>query len=535
MIGWLIFYALLIVVCVWLNNASSKIGMPVLLAFILLGIIFGNCFGQDYVFNNYKVAEKTCTIALIFIMFYGGFGTSWKSAKKIAGEASVLATAGVIVTAGLTAVLCHFLLKWDWLESILLGSVISSTDAASVFSILRSRKLGLKNNSAPLLEMESGSNDPMSYMLTIIALSLFQGEASGWGMAFLLFKQLVFGAAIGFGIAYLAITAMHKVSFATSGFDSLFILAIAMLSYAIPNLVDGNGYLSAYIVGMMLGNTQFNGKKQLVHFFDGVTGLMQVVIFFLLGLLARPKLLLDSFLPALAVFAILLFAARPTAVFSVLAPLKKYSFRQMLLISFVGLRGAASIVFAIMALTQTDGATLEHDGFSVVFTVVLISIALQGSLIPFVAKRLGQIDTNEDVMKTFNDFADETDVQFSQVLVTPDSSWNGKMVKELNIPKNLLMCLNVKRNGEHIVPYGEMFIESGDTIILCALAAAKDAYVHIVVHPLSKGSKWVGHKVMEYPRDIREQLVMIKRGDESIVPNGGTVLQEGDILYINQG
>ena len=167
---------------------------------------------------------------------------------------------------------CHFLLKWDWRESILLGSVISSTDAASVFSILRSRKLGLKNNSAPLLEMESGSNDPMSYMLTIIALSLFQGEASGWGMAFLLFKQLVFGAAIGFGIAYLAITAMHKVSFATSGFDSLFILAIAMLSYAIPNLVDGNGYLSAYIVGLMIGNTQFNGKKQLVHFFDGVTG-----------------------------------------------------------------------------------------------------------------------------------------------------------------------------------------------------------------------------------------------------------------------
>ena len=260
----LVLVAVIIFTCVLLNNASFRIGMPVLLAFILLGILFGN---NGIIPIDMNIADREnvgdiCTVALIFIMFYGGFGTSWKSAKPIALEAGLLASVGVICTAALVGVFCHFLLKWGWIEALLLGSVVSSTDAASVFSIFRSRKLGLKNNTAPLLEMESGSNDPCSYMLTIIMLSLMQGEASVGHTIWLFFAQLGFGALFGVLIARVSVEAMKRINFATAGFDSLFVLAIALFSYAVPGLLGGNGYLSAYIVGIILGNTDFRGSDE---------------------------------------------------------------------------------------------------------------------------------------------------------------------------------------------------------------------------------------------------------------------------------
>ena len=533
MIGWLIFLCVTILVCVFLNNASSKVGVPVLLLFILFGIAMRLISTPEARFNDMKVAETTCTIALIFIMFYGGFGTNWKSAKCIVKEAGLLASLGVVATAGLTGLLCHFFLGWGWVESLLMGSVISSTDAASVFSILRSKHLGLKNNIAPMLEMESGSNDPCSYMLTIIMLALMKGEASGGAIVLTLVKQLVFGTAFALIIAQAAVFAMRRFSFATSGFDSLFVLAVAIASYAVPSAVGGNGYLSAYIVGIIMGNNHFRGKKQLVSFFDGVTGLMQVVIFFMLGLLARVTGLGHELVPALILFAAIFFVARPVSVIAVLAPFKKYSLKQMLFISFVGLRGAASIVFAIMACS--GNALVEHDIFSVVFVIVLISIALQGSLIPRAAAKLDVIDDSSDVMKTFTDFADETNMYFSQIKITPDSSWNGIKVMQLNPPKNVLLCLIIRPDGERVVPNGQTVISEGDTVIMCANAASGEQYIHLVEHPLSQGSKWAGHMVKEYPHNPKEQLVLIKRGDRNVVPHGDTVLMEGDILVINKG
>ena len=220
--------AIIIFCCVLLNNASHKVGIPVLLAFILLGIFVGNVDFINIALEDFKAAEKMCSIALIFIMFYGGFGTRWKTARPVAAQAAILATAGVAVTAGVTGLFCHFVLHWNWLESMLMGAVISSTDAASVFSILRSKNLGLKNGTSPLLEMESGSNDPMSYMLTALMLSLMGGSASGAGITMMLLKQIVLGAGIGYLIARGAILVMRRISFATAGFDSLFVLAIAL-------------------------------------------------------------------------------------------------------------------------------------------------------------------------------------------------------------------------------------------------------------------------------------------------------------------
>lgn len=527
--------AIVIIACVLLNNASNKIGMPVLLAFILLGIVLGNNSLVPIRFEDYSFAENLCTVALIFIMFYGGFGTRWESAKCVALPAGLLASVGVILTAGLTGLFCHFVLRWGWIESFLMGSVVSSTDAASVFSILRSRKLGLKNNSAPMLEIESGSNDPFSYMLTIIMLSMLTSDGVSAGrVVWLFFSQVVFGAGLGVLIAKVSMMALKKIKFSTSGFDSLFIFAIALISYALPSAVGGNGYLSAYLVGIMLGNAEFPGKRNLVSFFDGVTGLMQVVIFFMLGLLARPSMMHKVILPAVGIFLFMLVIARPLAVGAILVPFRKYKYRQQALISFVGLRGAASIVFAIFA-TVGNEALFQNDILNVVFCIVLLSISLQGFFLPLVARRLGQIDDESDVMKTFNDFSEETDLHFSKIVVTSDNPWCDRMIKDLGLPRNILFCMIVREDGVSVVPKGNTQLHKGDSVIMCTKAFRSDTSFRLVEQEIPKGSKLSGISIRDYSETEKNQVVLIKRGTSSIIPNGSTVLRAGDILYINMG
>ena len=256
--------AIVIVLCVVLNNVSNKIGIPMLLAFILLGMAFGSDGIVKISFDNFDFTESICTVALIFIMFYGGFGTRWKEAKPVVVKAGILSTVGVAMTAGLTGLFCHYVLELPAALGFLIGAVLSSTDAASVFSILRSRKLGLKYNTASLLEIESGSNDPCSYMLTVIMMAVIEGTVSGGRIVYMVFAQIVYGAAIGAVIAVSAAWLMKHFRSTTSGFDTLFVLAVAIFSYAIPNLIGGNGYLSAYIVGIVLGNANIRGKKTLV-------------------------------------------------------------------------------------------------------------------------------------------------------------------------------------------------------------------------------------------------------------------------------
>ena len=455
----LILIAVVILANIWLNAVSSRIGIPALLAFMVLGMLFANNGLWQVRFDNYDFAKETCTVGLIFIMFYGGFCTRWKAVKPVVRESALLASAGVVVTAALVGVFCHFALRWTWLESMLFGSVMSSTDAASVFSILRSRRLGLKNNAAPMLEMESGSNDPAAYTLTTILLSVMNGTSSAGMVAWNIFAQIAFGAGCGLLIAKLAALGLRKIDFGSDASGSLFIFAVAVASYAVPSLIGGNGYLSAYIVGIILGNEEFSRKKSTVSFFDGITGLAQMLIFFLLGLLARPTLLHKAVLPALAIFLFMTLAARPAAVFSILAPFRKYSVRMQTLISFVGLRGVASIVFAIMAMV--DPAFLHNDIFNIVFMVVLLSITIQGSLIPLVAKKLDMVDPHADVMKTFSDYSDDSGMSFGRISVTADSTWAGKAIRDLGLPRAALLVL-VLRGDEKIQPGGITVLLPGD-------------------------------------------------------------------------
>jgi len=529
----LVLIGIVIILCVLLNNASYRIGMPMLLLFILLGMLFGDA-GIIPVTLDLQARQEVgdmCTIALIFIMFYGGFGTSWKSAKPIAVEAGLMATLGVVVTAGLTGVFCRVVLRWEWLEALLMGSVVASTDAASVFSILRSRKMGLKNNAGSMLEVESGSNDPMSYMLTIILISLMQGEASVGHSIWLFFAQMGFGVIFGLVISTCAIIAMKRINFATAGFNSLFLMAIALLSYALPALCDGNGYLSAYIVGIVLGNTSFADKKEMVHFFDGITGLMQVLIFFMLGLLATPATLQMSILPALAIFGIITFIARPLSVEAILLPFRKYKLKHRVFTSFCGLRGAASIVFAILA--TTSDIVLENDIFNIVFCIVLISIALQGSLLPVVAKKLDMTSPDEDIMKTFTDFSDDVNLVFSELLIKEEDKWEGKTLRELSLPKELLFCMHTKPDGTTLIPSGNTLLEAGDKIILCAKQLVGNKQINIVKHTMSENSRWDGQMIKDLPNHDG-QIIMIQREGKTIIPHGSTVMRSRDILYINK-
>lgn len=524
----LLIFALIIITCVFLNKFSGKVGIPVLLFFLMLGLLYGSQ-DDDFATQSGWYVSDISTIALIFIMFYGGFGTRWKSAKPIVLEAGLLATAGVALTALFVGLFCHWVLAWGWVESFLMGSVISSTDAATVFSILRSRRLGLKNNTAPLLEVESGSNDPMSYMLTAVMMSLLNGSVSAGHIIWEIFSQIVFGAGLGLAIATGAIYVLRRINFRNNGFDLLLFISLALTSYSLPSLVGGNGFLSAYIVGIVLGNTEFPGRKPLVSLFDAITSLMQIVIFFLLGMLAIPINLVHAFLPALIIFVFLTLLARPLAVTGILAPFRKYPPKQIALISFTGLRGAASIVFAIMILTSES--EIGHDIFSIVFCIVLVSIALQGSLIPWMARRTQMIDKGSDVMKTFNDFREDSDISFGSVKITKNGPWDGKYVKDLNIPRGILMVLVIK-GKEQIVPKGDTLLQQGDRVVMCTPSCQEEISENIVFHPLSENSIWAGHKIKEYPKGANELLVMIQRGEKKIIPGGDTILQHGDILVI---
>ncbi len=417
--------------CIIANRFSNKFGMPALLCFMALGMIFGSDGLFKISFNNYQITEQLCTIALIFIMFYGGFGTKWQTARPVAVKAVLLSTLGVVITAILTCLFCYQILHF------------------------------LKHSTAPLLEIESGSNDPMAYMLTMIALAMISGDSSA-SVPVMLLTQIGIGIGIGIASAILGIFALRKDDLITLGMDTVFVIALVLLSYALPTVLGGNGYLSVYLTGIILGNSNINNKITLVHFFDGITGLAQILIFFLLGLLSFPHLLPNLLLPAMLIALFLTFLARPAAVFLLLLPFGS-SLRQCLLVAWSGLRGAASIVFAIMVIAK--GTSSEHDLFHIVFFISLLSVAVQGSLLPLVAGKLDMVDNSLDIRKTFNDYQDDSDLTLMRMYIPNGHNWCNSSIAELNLPENILIAL-IKRGDENIIPQGSTVIHADDRVVI---------------------------------------------------------------------
>ena len=284
--GYLALIGAVIVICVLLNRFAQKLPVPSLLIFIGLGMCFGVNGILGIPFDDYQISEQICSVCLLFVMFYGGFGTNLKAARPVAAKAVLLSTAGVALTAGFVGLFVRFVLGLEWLESFLIGSVIASTDAASVFNILKTQKQDLKDNTASLLELESGSNDPFSYMLTVLFVSMMKGETVS--VPLLLAGQILIGALFGLAIGRLAVFLLVKCDFYMEQGKTIFVFAVAILAYALPSALGGNGYLSVYLCGILMGNYALPEKKELVHFFDAVTGIGQMMIFFLLGLLVTP-------------------------------------------------------------------------------------------------------------------------------------------------------------------------------------------------------------------------------------------------------
>ena len=453
--------ALVLLLCIGFSKLLYRFGLPSLLIFIVLGMLAGSDGIGGVYFDDYALAQALSSIALIFIMFFGGFSTNWKAAKPVAVPAILLSSLGTALTALLTGLFCHFVLHFPLLESLLLGSVVASTDAASVFSILRSRKLNLKGGLASLLEIESGSNDPFAFMLTVIVLTMMAGKDAS-GSFLLLLQQIGFGLLIGGLLGLGAIWLLRRVRFEVEAFYPLFVAAVAVLCYALCDAVGGNGFLCVYIAGILLGNSKIPHTRNLVHFFDGVSWLMQILLFFALGLLAFPSRLPAVAWPSILISLFMIFVARPATVFAILSWFK-VPVRQQLLVSWVGIRGAASIVFAIYAVT--DSAALQTDVFHIIFCIVLFFVLVQGTLMPTVAKKLNLVEKETSVLKTFNDYQDESYMELAEMKLSKHHPWCGRALMDIELPDDILVVL-IQRGKESVVPRGSTILHPGDTLVL---------------------------------------------------------------------
>lgn len=527
MLQWVFGISCVILLCILAEKFSDKFGMPALILFMFVGILFGSDGIFKIQFDNFKIAENLCSFALIFIMFYGGFNTKWKAAKTVAVKAVLLSTVGVIITAGITAALCMGFLHMSLGESFLIGAVLSSTDAASVFAILRKKKLNLKDGTASLLEVESGSNDPVAYLLTIVAISVVNTGGLG-NVIQTIILQLIVGILIGIILAKITLYILMRTNLVSEGLDTIFIIGMVLVCYALTTYLNGNAFLAIYLFGIYTGNQRINNKQTIIGFFDGVTSLAQIMIFFIIGLLSFPKQMPAIIPTAVAVVVFLTIIARPISVFLLLRPLK-CSVRQCLLVSWAGLRGASSSVFAIMAVAA--GVPMQVELFHIVFMVSLFSAAIQGTLLPNVARTLKMVDDRADVRKTFNDYQDETNFQLMKMHIPEDHYWVNRKIKEVTMPTGSLALMIVREN-QKIVTRGDVEIHAGDDVILSV--PPYNSKEKLKERQIGKNHSWCNKEIKDIKIPNNQIIAMVLRDGKTIIPDGKTIIMENDIVVLYQ-
>lgn len=523
----LLLVAIVLFLAIFAIKISSKSGVPALLLFIVLGMAFS---AAGFEFEDYQFADNFATIALMVILFQGGFSTNWSMAKPVAKEAIVLSFLGVVTTALLTGVFCRYFLGFGWIEGMLIGSIVGSTDYASVSNILRSRNLNLRYNTAPLLELESGSNDPSAYTMTMVFLSILLGD--NISIPLMIVKQLVFGIGLGFFMSHIMMKLIRKMSFDSDGLFIIFMVAASLLTFSATAAIGGNGYLAVYIFGIVIGNKQFKGKRDSVFFFDGFSNLMQIGLFFILGLLSQPSRFIATLPMAAAIMIFMTIIARPLSVFGLMLPFKLKT-NQLLVISMAGLRGAAAIAFAIMAVNA--GAGRVTDIYHVVFGICVLSSLVQGSLMAPFSTKTDMLDPNDTVLKTFNDYQDKSELGFIQTPISSHSRWVGKQVKELNLAFNVIVA-KIDRDGKTIVPRGDTVIEEGDIIVLGGETHFDASGHDLVEFTISEGHEWANRLVKDLDLQTDELIIMLQRTDQGvIVPIGNTEVLPGDKLVTIKG
>lgn len=522
----LLLITLILFLAIIATKLSKRSGLPALLLFLALGVTF-SAFGVE--FNNYEVANNLATISLMIIIFYGGFGTNWSMGKSVSKEAVVLSTLGVVVTAVVTGLFAHFILKFEILESMLLGSVIGSTDFASVSNALVSKNLNLKYKTAPMLEIESGSNDPTAYTMTMIFLSLLLGEKVS--IPILILKQITIAVLFGFLIGYIFFKITEKFSLNQDGVFSVFIAAIMIGTYALTTQFGGNGYLSIYILGIYIGNHEFIRKRDVVFFYDGLSTIFQIAMFFLLGLLSDFKLIIEAIPLGIVIMLFMFIVARPLSVFLLLKPFKTKT-NQNIIISVAGLRGAAAIAFAIMVVNSK--VTLSFDIFHIVFAVCIFSLLIQGTLLPYLTKKLDMFDPNDTILRNFNYYSDKTNLAFIQTTVNKKSSWVDKKISDIQMAFDVIIA-KIERDGESIVPRGDTIIKANDLIVLGSVAYFDKKGEELLDIKISENHKWADKKVKDIKIPKNELIIIIQKpSGELIIPNGDITLKPNDRVVLSK-
>ena len=383
----LLLIGILLLTTVLAGSLSSRFGLPALIGFLGLGMLAGIEGPGGIAFSNFAIAQSVGTASLIFILFSGGMDTSWQDVRRVAGPALALATVGVLLSAGIVAGAAVLLLGLGMLEAALLGAIIASTDAAAVFAILRSTGLDLHGDVPALIEVESGSNDPMAiFLVGAVLLFITTDNVAPLALVPEFIVQMVMGALVGAAVGYAMPWLLMRGGYRQGGLAFVISIAAALIAFGTAHLLSGNGFLASYLAGLVAGNRSYAAKRTVSSFQDGMAWLAQVTMFLTLGLLVTPSELEPVIVPGLVTTAILLFVARPISVFLCLAPFRQFGWRSKLFVSWAGLRGAVPIVLATFPIVA--GVPGAFAIFNIVFFVVLLSSLIQGPTIKWAATKL---------------------------------------------------------------------------------------------------------------------------------------------------
>lgn len=459
--------SVLLLLSIIASKVASKLRVPALIIFILVGMFAGSEGPGGIAFDNAWAAQLLGTIALAFIIFSGGLHSSWNRVQPVLWTGISLSTIGVFLTAILVGLFVHFLFDFSILSALLLGAIVSSTDAAAVFSVMSSSGTQLKNCMKDLLEFESASNDPMAVILTLGFVHLITNPGdSPWSIVYLLVQQMTLGVIIGFLMGRLTVLKVNRLRLDYEGLYPVLTLTLVVFTYGLTASLGGSGFLAVYIAGLIMGGSDFVNKQSLTRFHDGLAWLMQITMFLILGLLVFPSQLLPVMFMGILISIFLIFIARPLGVFISL-PFGKVNLKEKTFISWVGLRGAVPIILATFPLLAD--VPRADVLFNVVFFIVITSVLIQGTTIPLVAKWLG-VESSDSEAKTghvefeFN-YADGS--QKKELTVPSGSKAVGRQIVELKLPESVIIML-VSRDGSSLVPRGGTIIKAQDKLLILA-------------------------------------------------------------------
>ncbi len=466
----LLIIAVLLFLSVIASKTSYRVGVPTLFFFMVIGMLAGSEGIGGIEFDNAQIAQFIGVIALNFILFFGGFDTNFKEVRPVIKAGALLSVFGVLFTAIFLGTFVWLIVPgFTFVEGMLLGSIVSSTDAAAVFAVLRSRNMGLRGGLRPMLEFESGSNDPMAYLLTITFLNMAMNPGESlWAEVPMFVVQMVVGVAMGLAMGWVSKRIINRIRLEYDALYAVLVIALMFFTYSATGMVKGNGFLAVYVCALYLGNQKLIHKKTIAKIFDGLAWIMQITIFIVLGLLVFPSKIVPIIGIGLAISAFLMFVARPLSVFISLLPLKM-PFNRQLFISWVGLKGAVPIVFATYPLVA--GLDKADMMFNIVFFISATSVLIQGTTLSRVAKLFG---VSQPFRKTRNisidiEVGDHEDVKskFAQVVLPKGSSAVGTSLVELGFPKKAVISLII-RGSKYITPYGSTILEAHDKLLVVA-------------------------------------------------------------------